>query len=481
MLKGLEATEIKFSQLFGILDYRIESEYFLKKFLEIDVILKKNTCEPFNKCFTFLNGRAYFSEEFDTAEIQDGNKNYEIKIAKIGDVTNKRNIESWAGITTDEFQRQKGILLKYGDILMTLTGDPPDVGKVHFINISNEKCTWNQRVARIELKAHSSIISSEYAYILLSAKYCRTQIERFAKGIRQRNLGNEGLERVLVPLLPADFQSKIERIVKSAHEKLKRSKSLYAEAEEILLSELGLKGFAPQNESVSVKRFSDFAATGRLDAEYYQSKYDEIEKKISQFPTVKISEIINYPVCSGSTPKAGDSQYYTDSDNGIPFLRAVDIVQSRVDTSDLLYITPKVHAGLLRRTQLQKNDVLFSIAGTVGRCGIFDYDFEANINQAIAILRFNENVVKRLYVIQFFNSKIGKLIIEKYARQGLQTNLNLEELSNLAIPVLPMSVQEYIAGKIRESFALRSESKSLLDEAKRLVEAEIAGAGEIGV
>ena len=174
-----------------------------------------------------------------------------------------------------------------------------------------------------------------------------------------------------------------------------------------------------------------------------------------------------------STPKAGDSQYYTDHKNGIPFLRAVDIIQSRVDMSDLLYIKSDVHNGLLNRTQLKKNDVLFSIAGTVGRCGIFDYDFEANINQALAIIRFDESVVKHLYVIQFFNSKIGQLLIEKYARQGLQTNLNLEEVSNLYLPVISMEIQTLIAEKIQKSFDLRKQSKQLLEQAKRMVEEEI--------
>ena len=35
---------------------------------------------------------------------------------------------------------------------MSLTGDPPDVGKVHYININSESATWNQRVAKISIK-----------------------------------------------------------------------------------------------------------------------------------------------------------------------------------------------------------------------------------------------------------------------------------------------------------------------------------------
>ena len=218
--------------------------------------------------------------------------------------------------------------------------------------------------------------------------------------------------------------------------------------------------------------------SGRLDAEYYQTKYDEVAKKLSYFKHIKINELVVYPVSSGATPKAGSDDYYTTKEKGIPFLRAVDIIDSRVVTDNFIYIKPRIHNEMLKRTKLQCNDVLFSIAGTVGRCGIFDYDFEANINQAIAILRFDEKIVKRLYVVLFFNSIIGKMVIEKYSRQGLQTNLNLEEVSNLSIPILPMSIQEEISLKIQKSFVLKAESKRLLEQAKLMVEQEIEKGGE---
>lgn len=127
----------------------------------------------------------------------------------------------------------------------------------------------------------------------------------------------------------------------------------------------------------------------------------------------------------------------------------------------------------MRKTQVKKNDVLFSIAGTVGRCAIFDHGFEANINQAVSILRFDENQLKRLYLIAFFNSRIGKVYVSKYARQGLQTNLNLNEVSEIKIPILGWNTQEEISKKIQESFDIKEKSKQLLEIAKTGVERAI--------
>ncbi|MGX2973399.1 restriction endonuclease subunit S, partial [Helicobacter sp. T3_23-1059] len=176
--------------------------------------------------------------------------------------------------------------------------------------------------------------------------------------------------------------------------------------------------------NLSIRPLSQsYGISGRLDSEYYQTKYDAIERKIKSFDTIKLKDLVDYPISSGATPKAGGDDY-TDSNQGIPFLRAVDLKNSRVETANFIYIKPQIHKTTLKRTQLQNSDVLFSIAGTIGRCAIFDYDFEANINQALCILRFAESRgILRLYLITFFNSKIGQVYLEKYSRQGLQTNL----------------------------------------------------------
>ena len=215
-----------------------------------------------------------------------------------------------------------------------------------------------------------------------------------------------------------------------------------------------------------------FLNSGRLDAEYYQKKYEQIEIKFNKFERIKISDLVTYPISSGMTPKSGGEDY-TDEISGIPFVRAVDLNNGEVIISNFNYIKTEIHNGILSRTQLIKGDVLLSIAGTVGRSAIFNHEFKANINQAVSILRFEEDQIKRLYLIVFFNSEIGKIHISKYARQGVQTNLNLNEVSNLKIPVLEWSAQEKISQKVQESVDIKRKSKQLLEIAKTGVERAI--------
>ena len=103
------------------------------------------------------------------------------------------------------------------------------------------------------------------------------------------------LRELCIPRFSETFQQTIEHIVKSAHANLSKSKSLYSEAEELLLKELGLKNWQPNNTPVNIKQLKDsFVASGRLDAEYYQQKYDELFSKLSMYDYDIVKEYINF-------------------------------------------------------------------------------------------------------------------------------------------------------------------------------------------
>ncbi len=64
------------------------------------------------------------------------------------------------------------------------------------------------------------------------------------------------------------------------------------------------------------------------------------------------------------------------------------------------------------------------------------------------------------------------------ARGSVQQRLNQETIKDLVLPILPQLIQEEISSKIQKSFALKAESKRLLEQAKLMVEQEIEKGGE---
>lgn len=99
----------------------------------------------------------------------------------------------------------------------------------------------------------------------------------------------------------------------------------------------------------------------------------------------------------------------------------------------------------------------------------------ANVISSSGILHLTvkDNAVLPDYLTLVLNSKIVRLQAERSAGGSIIQHWKQSEIENVSIPILPMSSQQKITAKVRESFALRTESKRLLDLAKHAVELAI--------
>jgi restriction endonuclease S subunit len=460
LLEGLEVSVLKLSEiLIDNIDFRVDSEYFGKKYLNFDLFLKSKKSDIISKYAKVSDG--------DHSKFPDNQKE-EVRYLQAKDIKN-HFIEdnNPVYISREYFNKNKRSHVTEENVILSIMGS---VGDIAITPKGFIPTLANRAVAIIkDIKE----LNPYYLFTYLSTKYGQLQIDRQKNGGVQERINLDVLSKVKIPFVKNEFQKEIENIVKSSHGRRKETKQAYNQAESILLKEIGLQNYEPSKEPVNIKSFKEsYLQNDRIDSEYYQVKYDVIEKTFDKFNRKRILDIINYPVSSGVTPKAGGDDY-TDFENGIPFIRAVDLQDCEVLINNCNYIKPNIHNGVLKRTQLKYNDVLLSIAGTVGRAAIFKHKVPANINQAVAILRFDEIDLKRLYLIVFFNTDIGKEFVSKYSRQGVQTNLNLSEVGNLSIPIIDYKKQVQIAELVEESFKLKSESKRLLEVAKRAVEIAI--------
>ena len=463
MLEGLDAVEIALSECRSIIDFRIDANTYKKEFLKTDSILKRrrtNSIGTISK--SIQNFGAYSLCNF--IHFQDSG----IPFLMTKNV--RENFIDWNLEKYVDFPSHQMLWKSHchkGQVLITMAGEY--LGRVAVYNIDREASS-NQAIAKVTL------VSGQSPYTIstfLNSKFGQHQIQRFKTITGQPNINMSLIESLRIPEFSNQFSKSIEVLMHSIDEIRTSASNVYLEAEQTLLEAVGLADFKPSTQNTNIKTFAQsFGASGRLDAEYYQPKYDYLEKVFNQFERIKLQDLVNYPISSGITPKAGGDDY-TDAENGVPFVRAVDLQNGLVSINNFNYIKPAIHTGVLKRTQLKQNDFLFSIAGTVGRCAIFLHAFEANINQAVAILRFNDARVNPYYLMMFFNSSIGKEFVEKYSRQGVQTNLNLSEVGDLSIPIIDLATQTNISQLVQQSFSLKAQSEHLLNVAKRAVEMAI--------
>ena len=149
-------------------------------------------------------------------------------------------------------------------------------------------------------------------------------------------------------------------------------------------------------------------------------------------------------VTKGTTPRGGNVAY---SDNGIGFLRAENVAGlDRLDLSKLNHIDEATHTGFLKRSILAADDVLITIAGTLGRTAIVkEENLPLNANQAVAIIRLvDSHSVDLRYLVYALNAPA---IQDKLTAQKKITaipNLTLEIISDCLVPIPPLNEQRQI-------------------------------------
>ena len=161
---------------------------------------------------------------------------------------------------------------------------------------------------------------------------------------------------------------------------------------------------------------------------------------------VRISSIAAL-VTKGTTPRGGNVAY---SDDGIGFLRAENVAGlDRLDLSKLNHIDEATHTGFLKRSILEADDMLITIAGTLGRTAIVkEENLPLNANQAVAIIRLADSYsIDLRYLVYALNAPA---IQDKLTAQKKITaipNLTLEIISDCLVPIPPLNEQRRIVNQ----------------------------------
>jgi len=437
-------------------DFRYEAEFFSPKYLHNDRQLKNCATISLTEIATFHNGAAYDSSEL--------NSQGDLWVAKIGDVTNKRDYISWDKVSLYHFAKLKACYLEHKDILMTLTGDPPDVGKVDLVfSPPIKKLSWNQRVARIRLKNNDSICESLYLFAALSSKYCRDHIERWAKGIRQRNVGNPAVLSMPIPVFSPSFQKTIAYAVDYSFLLLQQSRKNFTQAQTLLLSELGLLDWQPKHALSFVRNYSDNQQAGRIDADYFQPKYDEIVKAIKAYKGGwdTLSNLLNIK----------DKNFSPVDNKEYRYIELANIGGNGEVTGHT--IAEGQELPTRARRKVRKNDVIVSsIEGSLSSIALISEELDSALCSTGFYVVGSDKINSETLLV-LLKSPVGQEQLKKGCSGTILTAINKDELGKVILPVVDKRIQSKIQQKVSESFNLRKQSKHLLECAKKAVEMAI--------
>lgn len=188
-------------------------------------------------------------------------------------------------------------------------------------------------------------------------------------------------------------------------------------------------------------------------------RFPEFKEKWKEFSLEDKSDLIT----KGTTPKVWDK-------NGeVNFIKVENIEEHSGKVKTTSKISYHEHSTHLKRSILEEGDILFSIAGTLGRITIINKKIlPANTNQALAIIR--NTSINKYYLKTYLLGKSIKEYIRKNPTVGAQPNLSLKQIKSFKIKTPDFIEQEKIGiffSKLDQQIELEEKKLELLEQQKR--------------
>ena len=356
--------------------------------------------------------------------------------------------------------------VKKGDLLVCEGGD---IGRAAIWQFENEIRIQNHLH---RLRPYDRIYTKFYYYIMYLYK-ANGRIN--GNGIGLQGLSSNALHNIIVPVPPVEEQKRIVDSIDSVLSLIEQIEShkqnLSSQIDNIKskILDLAIRGkLVPQDSndepaSVLLERIraekEELIKQGKIKRDKKESVifkgddnsyYQDLPSNWIKIRLSTISEIIT----KGTTPRGGKVAY---SRSGIGFLRAENIAgYDKLDLSNLNYVDEESHNNYLKRSILKENDILITIAGTLGRTAIVPQQaLPLNTNQAVAIVRLvNNRLINVKYLVYALNSPIIKSDLLAKSVDMAIPNLSLENIADCNISLPPLAEQKRIVEAIEKIFAV---------------------------
>lgn len=451
MLEGLEICEVPFSRVIGNDIVRMESEFY-----NSNTVSYKNTV----KASHIID----FSQYGTSKELNEMGEGYPVLRLNEFNYSFISHPDKYCSLL--DIDAYHGLQLKKDDVLICRTnGNPKFVGRSAIVP-KDYDYAFASYLFRI--RPNRKYINSATLVAFLNSKYGRLEIEKYSMVGNQANFSPAKFREISIPVFSKDLNDKIEDITYRAFQKLEMSESLYSEAANNMLECLDLNDFTASSNSCNVKTLKEsFIETGRLDAEYYQPKYDDILHHIQayKYGSKNLAEICDIKE-ENFTPKDDTTYKYVELANIGKYGNIIGCSQQKGE--DL--------PSRARRI-VSKNDVVISsLEGSLDSCALVEEDYDGALcSTGFYVLK--SSVLNSETLLVLFKSPLVKELMRKGCSGTILTAIGRQELERIPIPLIRQEIQDEIAQHVQSSISLRKESQQLLEYAKLTVEGAIPNGG----
>ncbi|NJE61460.1 restriction endonuclease subunit S [Thermococcus sp. 21S7] len=456
---NIEYSIVNISELEG--ELRIDAEYYDPFYLKNEkIITKKKWCRIGD-----LVSKVQYGLSLAMNEEKVGYKILKMDdiIGILADDSNCKYVE----IDSKTFQKFK---LEKGDILFNRVNSEEFVGRTGIYLLDGDH-TFASYLIIVRAKNY---FTNFYITVYLNTKYGRISLRRvMRRAVNQANINAEELKSLKIPVPSNTFQKFIEKLVITAYEERKRAEQLYRQAEHILLNELSLKNWKPktkkikidgkdfeEEENISIRMLSDVTKKDRMDAEYWDPKYDEIEDVIKNYKNGwgYLPHLVEISKKKIKVNKGGTYDYIELADIN-PNLGVVKQTK-QISGEDL---------PSRARMEVKKGYVIMSsVEGSIDKIALIHFD-KNNLVASTGFFVFKEKEINKETLLVLLKV-LSKIYLVREAQGTILTAIPYDSLNRIVIPKVCPQVQQKISQLIQQSFKAWENSKKRLEIAKRTVE-----------
>ncbi len=290
--------------------------------------------------------------------------------------------------------------LKANDIFICLSsGSKKHIGKVTFI----DKDSSYYAGGFMGIIRSNNKINSKYLYTLLRHPNIKKMMEINSTGNNINNLYNQ-LNNIKLPLPPMNIQQEIVKEMEA-------------------------------QDNIELKNIDQINLLNNQITKEIE-KIDGKQDTIGNI-AIKVTDGSHNP-----PKKVYSKDYY--------MLSAINITNSGIDLSaGCRYISQKDYEQENKRTQIQENDILLSIVGTIGKSLLVNSNIgNITVQRSVAVIRPNTKVIDPKYLLLYVRSSAFQNILTELAHGSQQQGVYLDQLKSIKIKVPSIQEQKRIVTEI---------------------------------
>ena len=374
------------------------------------------------------------------------------RLLRITDIQNGK--VDWESVPCTDYQKEKAqtFELSDGDILFARTG--ATVGKSYLVKSAPKNTIFASYLIRIR---YSPLVIPLYIKYFFESGYYWEQISSSSVGVGQPNVNGTSLGKLRIPLPPVAEQ---ERIIKEVRKWI------------CFINEVEFKADLLSDDIKATKsKILDLAIHGKLVS---QSRSDEpaveLLKRIN--PAFQPSDNLHYKAELPSGWQLCHIQDIAKTELGKTldkaknkgeeklYLCALNVKWESFDLSTLKTI--RIEEKEKARYRLQPYDLLVCEGGDVGRCAIWQDDYEMYYQNALHRVRFKQGFSPDfyLYVLRYYKSA-G--VIDDICKGVTIKHFTGQVFNSLDLPVPPLDEQKRIVSKVKSLFEILDSITNKMD------------------